>query len=76
MAHEYTDCPAHGEIENLKRWQSDQNGSLRRLADSVQELCEHEAHRSGAEGMLKWIIGLVGFTGVVSIIGLIVGVVQ
>jgi len=72
MVHEYVDCPAKPEIENLKTWQENQNGQLRRLADGVQSLCEHEARRSGAEGMLKWMIGVVGFSGVAALVSLIV----
>jgi hypothetical protein len=75
LGHEYDNCTAYREIENLKRWQQDQNNKLGRLADGVQELCEHEARRAGAEGMLKWIIGVVGFSGVMSLVGVIVGLV-
>lgn len=72
----------HYEIENLKAWQKSQNGTLRRLeakvdklTENVDEVCRDNAYRSGGEHMLKWIIGLVGFTGIISIISLIVGVV-
>ena len=72
----------HYEIENLKAWQKSQNGTLRRLeakvdklTENVDEVCRDNAYRSGGEYMLKWIIGLVGFTGIISIISLIVGVV-
>ena len=72
----------HYEIENLKAWQKSQNGTLRRLeakvdklTENVDEVCRDNAYRSGGAHMLKWIIGLVGFTGIISIISLIVGVV-
>jgi len=70
---DYQTCPARTEIENLKDWQGRQNGSLGRMADKMEELCEHEARRSGAEGMLKWIIGVVGFSGIASVVSVIVG---
>jgi hypothetical protein len=73
MTHEYKDCPARTEIDNLKRWQTDQNNKLGRLADGLQELCEHEARRAGAEGMLKWILGFAGAGTLISIISLILG---
>ncbi|MBN1320728.1 MAG: hypothetical protein JXA87_07805 [Thermoleophilia bacterium] len=74
MPHEYDDCPAKAEVDNLKRWQKDQNGELRRLADAVGELCNHEARRAGAEGMLKWLIGIVGFSGIAALASLLVNV--
>lgn len=77
------ECPNHFRVLNLEKWQKDQNGTLGRLerkvdglTEKVDEVCSENSYRKGGEQMLKWIIGLVGFTGIVSIIGLIVGVVQ
>ena len=72
--HEYQDCPANTEIENLKNWQNAQNGHLRNIDSCLGDLVKAEARRAGAEAMLKWILGLVGFTGFVSIVSLLVGV--
>lgn len=71
----YDDCQARVEIDSLKRWQGDQNGHLGRIDGALGELVVAEAKRTGAEGMLKWIIGIVGVSGLISIAGLIVGVV-
>ncbi len=76
VAHEYDNCPAKIEILHLQNWETQQNNKLGKLTEAVQELCEHEARRAGAEGMLKWIIGLVGVSGLASIISVIVGVVK
>ncbi len=80
MEHNPETCPNHYEIENLKQWQKNQNGTLGRLeikmdklTERVEEVCRENSYRRGGEHMLKWIIGLVGFTGIVSIISLIVG---
>ena len=58
-----------------------QNGTLGRLeikidalATRVEQAALAEATRRGAEGMLKWIIGVVGFSGLMSLAGLLVGV--
>jgi hypothetical protein len=33
--HNYGTCPAKAEIDNLKRWQTDQNGCARRIEDKL-----------------------------------------
>lgn len=73
---DYDQCPAKPEIDALKRWQKDQNHTLERLTLSVEKLCESDAYRRGGEHMLKWIIGMVGVTGLASIISLVLGVVR
>lgn len=77
---DYDHCPARNEIDNLKRWQQTQNGALLRMATSMEsidkrldEVCNEASYRKGGEHMLKWIIGLVGFSGVASIVSIVVG---
>ena len=73
--HHFDVCPAKPEIDNLKRWQEDQNGKLGRLADGIEKLAEAETRRSTYEGLVKWVIGVAGFSGVVGIIDIIKGVI-
>jgi len=67
----YEICRAKPEIENLQRWQQSQNGHLEDIDKSLRRLCDEAARRRGAEGMLKWVIGIVGFTGVITLINLL-----
>ena len=70
----YEICRAKPEIENLQRWQQSQNGHLEDIDHSLRQLCDEAAQRRGAEGMLKWVIGIVGFTGIIALINLFSGV--
>ena len=74
MSHDYDQCPARPEIENLKRWQESQNGQLDRLADSIHSLCEDEAYRRGGVHMLKWILGFAGLGGISGLVGLLINI--
>jgi hypothetical protein len=76
MEHSYSNCQAKTEIDNLKIWQTSQNGHLRSIDRNVGELATAEAKRSGAEGMLKWLIGVVGFSGVAALASLIANIVR
>jgi len=77
--HNAEECPNHFRVINLEKWQKDQNGTLGRLERKidelgvkVQEVCADNAYRRGGEHMLKWIIGVVGFSGVAALASLIV----
>ncbi len=52
------------DIENLKRWQKSQNGSLIRLADSIEKL------NNRLNALQWWLIGLLAstLTGVILIL--------
>jgi len=70
----YDICPAKPEIRNLVRWQQAQNGHLESIDRSLRHLCEEAAKRRGAEGMIKWVLGVVGITGVIAVLNLFKGV--
>jgi len=69
--HSYATCQGKSEIDNLKRRSDTQNGHLADIADSLGELREAEARRSGGESMLKWILGFAGFSGVAALVSAI-----
>lgn len=76
--HDPETCPNHFRVMNLEKWQKDQNGSLERMATALEKLNmkvdgleSREDKRAGAESMLKWILGFVGFGTIASILGLL-----
>lgn len=76
--HDPESCPNHFRVMNLEKWQKDQNGSLVRMATALEKMGEKvdslqsaEDKRTGAEGMLKWILGFVGFGTLASVLGLL-----
>lgn len=70
--HEWVDCPNTPKIANLEGWQERQDIRLDKNDNCLVALKAAEARRSGAESMLRWVLGFA-ITGAVSgVISLIV----
>lgn len=63
-------------VSELLIWKKEQNSDIRELAKDVRQLRDDYIARKGIEKMLKWGIGVVGVTGIVTFINMIIKLLQ